>query len=81
VGRRAAAVAAAGRYVWVANADDGTVTRLEAASGRAVEISTRGSPVAVAPNGKSILLLRRRERADGRSDPLWPKTLPRATTR
>jgi DNA-binding beta-propeller fold protein YncE len=52
VGRKASGVAADGRYVWVTNAGDGTVWRIDPARKKVLKINAHGTPtdVAVARN-------------------------------
>jgi YVTN family beta-propeller protein len=56
VGAGPAAVAVAGSTVWVANLDDGTVTRIDARTNQVVgkPLSVGGRPVAVAVGGGAV---------------------------
>ena len=56
VGRGASAVAASGGRVWVANFVDGTVSRIDAATGDTLDIPVQGSPTGVAAAGDDILV-------------------------
>jgi streptogramin lyase len=51
VGRKASGVAADGRYVWVSNAGDGTVWRIDPARKKVLKINAHGTPTDVAVAG------------------------------
>lgn len=51
VGRVASGVAASGRYVWVTNARDGTVLRIDPKTGAVLRLAAQGTPTAVAVSG------------------------------
>ena len=56
VGHKANGVAAAGRYVWETNAADKTVWRIDAKTGRALKLSTNGTPTGVATDGNTAVV-------------------------
>ena len=56
VGRLANGVSAAGRYVWVTNAGDGTVWRIDPRSGDALRISAKGTPTAIAADASQVVV-------------------------
>jgi serine/threonine-protein kinase len=56
VGRGASAVAVSGGRVWVTNYDDGTMSRIDPATGATLEIPVQGSPTGVAAAGDNVLV-------------------------
>src|SRR5262249_53712384 len=51
VGRKASGVAADGRFVWVANAGDGTVWRIDSETSRVLKIAVHATPTGIAVAG------------------------------
>jgi len=54
VGHKANGVAAAGGYVWVTNAADNSVWRIDPRTGRSRKLSANGTPTGVATDGKTV---------------------------
>ena len=55
VGREASSVAAVGGFVWVTNAGDGTVWRIDPKTGTVVKVSARGTPTGVAVGHSALV--------------------------
>jgi ABC-type branched-subunit amino acid transport system substrate-binding protein/streptogramin lyase len=57
VGRLASGVAADSRYVWVTNAGDGTVWRIDSKTGGVLSLSTHGTPTGIAVGGGRAVIV------------------------
>jgi hypothetical protein len=65
VGRKASGVAADGRYVWVTNAGDGTVWRIDPGRKKVLKINAHGTPTDVAVAGNFAVVANGPEGAVG----------------
>ena len=55
VGRKASGVAAAGRFVWVTNAGDGTIWRIDPKTAEVLKVAARGTPTGIAVGSSALV--------------------------